>query len=247
MVYEQTVVNELHAWQHRMVSKPSLLNALSKRLQTKINSYIPEKVHKAVTTVIKQMVRGVLFGAGYTVPKKPSFSSFEETEDAVQKRIRFYKHTASVEGGLTGAGGLLWGLADFPLLLSLKLKLLFDVATLYGHSVSDYKERVFILHIFQLAFSSQQHRSEVYAQMVNWNEKKGALPDAIHQFDWRGFQQEYRDYIDLAKLAQLIPGIGAVVGFVVNARLIKKLGITAMNAYRMRWAEEREAQGVPAG
>ncbi|MGI8581540.1 MAG: EcsC family protein, partial [Chitinophagaceae bacterium] len=52
--------------------------------------------------------------------------------------------------------------------------------------------------------------------------------------DWRTFQQEYRDYIDLAKMAQLIPVIGAPVGVVVNYRLIKKLGITAMNAYRMR-------------
>ena len=56
----------------------------------------------------------------------------------------------------------------------------------------------------------------------------------MNQFDWRSFQQEYRDYIDLAKMAQLLPGIGAVVGVVVNYKLIKKLGDTAMNAYRMR-------------
>jgi hypothetical protein len=65
------------------------------------------------------------------------------------------------------------------------------------------------------------------------------LPDDIHQFNWLHFQQEYRDYIDLAKLAQLIPGIGAVVGVVVTYRLLKKLGTTAMNAYRMRWFEEQ--------
>jgi hypothetical protein len=35
-------------------------------------------------------------------------------------------------------------------------------------------------------------------------------------------------------MAQLIPGIGAVVGLVVNYKLIKQLGHTAMNAYRMR-------------
>jgi hypothetical protein len=35
-------------------------------------------------------------------------------------------------------------------------------------------------------------------------------------------------------MAQLIPIIGAPVGFVVNSRLIDKLGKTAMNAYRMR-------------
>ena len=64
--------------------------------------------------------------------------------------------------------------------------------------------------------------------------QKHALPDYINQFDWRPFQQEYRDYIDLAKMAQLIPGIGAVVGVVVNYKLINQLGQTAMNAYRMR-------------
>ena len=66
------------------------------------------------------------------------------------------------------------------------------------------------------------------------------MPDDIHQFDWRSFQQEYRDYIDLAKMAQLIPVIGAVVGVVVNYRLLNKLGETAMNAYRLRWKKENK-------
>ncbi len=52
------------------------------------------------------------------------------------------------------------------------------------------------------------------------------------------FSREYRDYIDLAKMAQFIPVIGAPVGYVVNSRLIKKLGVTAMNAYRMRVMEK---------
>jgi len=73
--------------------------------------------------------------------------------------------------------------------------------------------------------------------MINWEEQSKLLPEDIHQFDWRILQQEYRDYIDLAKMAQLVPIIGAPVGAVVNYRLIKKLGRTAMNAYRMRWFE----------
>ena len=129
---------------------------------------------------------------------------------------------------------LLLGLADFPILIGIKIKLLFDIASLYGFDVDDYKERVYILHIFELAFSSHEHRKNVYLKMADWDEKSKDLPDDIHQFDWRNFQQEYRDYIDLAKMAQLIPVIGAPVGFVVNYSLIKKLGVTAMNAYRMR-------------
>lgn len=219
--------------------RPSLVDNLSKKAQTKLNSYIPEKVHRAITVTIKQMIRGVLFGAQSITKETPTGGSIIEVEEIVVKRINSYKHAAAAEGGITGAGGILLGLVDFPVLLGMKLKMLFDIATLYGYSVRDYKERVYLLHIFELAFSSQQHRRDVFRQMVNWEEQKQKLPDDIHQFDWRSFQQEYRDYIDLAKMAQLIPGIGAVVGFVVNYRLINKLGQTAMNAYRMRWLEEK--------
>ena len=70
--------------------------------------------------------------------------------------------------------------------------------------------------------------------MTDWEEKCERLPPDISQFDWRTFQQEYRDYIDLAKLLQLVPVIGAAVGAYANHRLTQKLGYFAMQAYRMR-------------
>ena len=232
--YEKMAANELASWQKKMLARPSLLNDLSKKIQTKINTWIPEKVHKAITIAIKQMIRGVLLGAKYTTAVTLTNSSLQTREEAVTKKIDQYKKTAAIEGGITGAGGLLLGLADFPILIGLKIKLLFDIAALYGFDVSDYKERLYLLHIFELAFSSDAHRQNVYLKMDNWEEKSKNLPEDINQFDWRNFQQEYRDYIDLAKMAQLVPIIGAPVGLLVNYRLIKKLGTTAMNAYRMR-------------
>jgi len=225
---------ELTSWQKEMLSKPTIFNWLSKEVQVKINTWIPEKVHKAITSTIKQMIRGVLFSATHTTAKPAADQPLREREAAVEQRIEFYRTTAAVEGGITGAGGILLGLADFPILIGIKIKLLFDIASMYGFNVEDYKERVYLLHIFELAFSSHQHRKNVYLKMVDWDQKSKALPEDIHQFDWRNFQQEYRDYIDLAKMAQLVPIIGAPVGAVVNYRLIKKLGLTAMNAYRMR-------------
>lgn len=238
--YEAYALQELQDWQHEMLRKPSLANRLAKNLQTKLNSYIPEKVHRAITATIKQMVRAVLFGSELTTRQPFAFSSLELTESQVQERINFYRKAAAAEGGITGAGGILLGFADFPLLLSLKLKMLFEIAALYGYSAEDYRERVYLLHIFQLAFSSQEQRRQVYLQLENWQKLVQHLPEDIHQFDWRTFQQEYRDYIDLAKMAQLIPIIGAPIGAVVNYRLINKLGDTAMNAYRMRWLEEKK-------
>ena len=232
--YLQQASSELKAWQRQMLRRPGFLNKLSKKMQTKINSWIPEKVHKAITATLKQMIRGVLFGARYTTADPIINATLQKREELVLRKISNYRRTAAVEGGITGAGGLLMGLADFPILIGIKIKLLFDIVSLYGFDTSDYKERVYILHVFELAFSSHEHRRNVYLKMTNWEEKSKELPRDINQFDWRNFQQEYRDYIDLAKMAQLIPVIGAPVGFVVNYRLIKKLGVTAMNAYRMR-------------
>jgi len=236
--YDIKAENELKKWQKQMQRKPSLLNRMSKGMQNKINKWIPEKVHVAVTTAIKQMVKVVLFGSKITTDTPRNQGSLEVREAVVEEKIKFYRKAAAIEGGVTGAGGILMGLADFPLLLGIKLKMLFDIASIYGFDVKDYKERLYLLYIFQLAFSSQEQRQKVYVQLENWKKEHQTLPADINNFDWRTFQQEYRDYIDIAKMAQLIPIIGAPVGVVVNYQLIKKLGNTAMNAYRMRWIQE---------
>jgi len=232
--YEIQARAELTRWQKQMMRRPGLVNKLAKRVQTKINTWIPEKVHVAITTTIKQMIRAVLFGATYTTPKPITDQTLVQRELIIRERIKNYRNTAAIEGGITGAGGLLLGLADFPILLGIKLKLLFDIASMYGFDVKNYKERVYLLHIFELAFSSHEHRRQVYFKITDWEERSKELPDDINQFDWRSLQQEYRDYLDIAKIAQLVPVIGAPVGIVVNYRLVKKLGNTAMNAYRMR-------------
>jgi hypothetical protein len=235
--YTQRALHQLHDWQRLMQREPTFLNSLARKAQHKINSYIPDKVHNAITAAIKQMTRATLLGAGLITKVPIAAHNLQLQEGLVEGRIKFYRNAAAAEGGVTGAGGILLGLADFPLLFGLKMKLLFEIAALYGYDASDYKERVYLLHIFQLAFSSHEHRRDVYRQMVDWETQKQHLPDDINEFNWRSFQQEYRDYIDLAKMAQLIPIIGAPVGAVVNYRLLWKLGQTAMNAYRMRWQE----------
>lgn len=229
--YERQARYEMERWQKRMQRKPSLVNRMSKGMQDKMNSIIPEKVHKVITEAIKQMTRGLITGAGIITPAPSTETSFEIRELVAIERVRFYKNTAAVEGGITGAGGILLGLADFPIWLSIKIKMLLEVAAAYGYDVKDSRERIFILHIFQLCFASQAHRNKVFLDMVNWIEDDTLRNE---QPDWRKFQQEYRDYIDLAKLLQLVPGIGAVVGAYVNHTLTNKLGDTALQAYRMR-------------
>jgi uncharacterized protein (DUF697 family) len=232
--YEEKMYLELALWQRKMQKDPSFGDRLSKRVQNKINDFIPERVHKGITVTLEKMFKAVLFGAKYTNPKALTTGSLVYQEAYVKQRIKFYQNTASAEGAVTGAGGILIGLADFPIFIVIKMKLLFEIASLYGFDVKDYKERLYILYVFQLAFSSQQRRNELYMRLQNWSTYVAGLPEDADEFDWRSFQQEYRDYIDLAKMAQLIPVIGAAVGAIANYKLVAKLGETAMNCYRMR-------------
>lgn len=232
--YEDNALKELMAWQKSMTKRPSFTNGLTKGMQTKMNSFVPEKAHLIITEAIKNMVKLVFFGSGFTTGLPLRKVNLENRERLVRKKVNFYKGTAAVSGAGTGAGGLILGLADFPILLSLKMKFLFEAATLYGFDVTNYKERLYILYIFQLAFSSQERRISIYKLVLDWDNYAKALPENEDSFDWRTFQQEYRDYIDVAKLLQLVPVIGAVVGAFANYRLMNKLGDTAINAYRLR-------------
>ncbi|PJJ59724.1 EcsC family protein [Hymenobacter chitinivorans] len=232
--YEEQAKEELRQWQQRMQRAPSYLNRFARQIQIRLNNLLPEKVHQAITAAIKQMVRGVLLGSRYTSRRPVAEGTLQAREDAVRRHLQYYRTTAAAEGAVTGAGGILLGLADFPLLLGLKLKFLFEVAALYGFDAHDYTERLYLLHVFQLAFSSQHSRNEVYRRVADWAAYRQTLPTDPQAFDWRTFQQEYRDYIDLAKLAQLVPVIGAAVGAVANYKLMQQLSTTAMNCYRLR-------------
>lgn len=233
--YKNQVLDELRRWQKKMQREPSLLDEATKKLQIRINRFIPGKVHHVITQAIKHMTRVIMSGSGLIGPRLIlSDASLEVKETKIRERIKFYRSTAAVEGAATGYGGILSGMADLPLWLSIKMKMLFEIAANYGFDTRDYRERIYIMYLFQLAFSSQGHRNKVYGIIADWENQIKNLPRDINQLDWRSYWEEYRDHLDLAKLFQLIPGIGAGVGAVVNYRLTTRLGEYAMNAYRMR-------------
>lgn len=229
--YELEVYEEVEEWKRKIMRRSGMMNRLSKKAQGKINEFIPDKVHEVMTESIKAMVKATLFGSQVTTNKdQASGMTLAERDELARKKISAFQKTAIIEGAGTGAGGILLGLADFPLLLTIKMKYLFETAAVYGFNTKDYEERLFILHVFQLAFSSDEIRKNTLSEIENWETRKQVLVE----MDWRKFQQEYRDYIDLVKMLQLVPGIGAFVGAYANNNLLKHLGETAMNAFRLR-------------
>ncbi|WP_038112710.1 EcsC family protein [Tuberibacillus calidus] len=230
MTYEEIAKKECLDWQRKMMKKSGMVSRAAKKVQVAINNKIPEAVHRTMTEAIKKITQAALLGSKWTTQRPPAANlSLKERETLIQEKIKTYKRVAAVEGAGTGAGGFWLSLADFPALLSIKMKFLFEAATLYGFDVKDQRERLFILYVFLTAFSSDEKRQDAFLKLKNWEQY-----DHHPEMDWYTFQQEYRDTIDLAKLLQLVPGLGAAVGAFANYRFLDHLGNTAMNAYRMR-------------
>ncbi len=238
VVDETTVQAEVAAWRAKMLRQPGLWDKATRGTQERINRMIPERVHAIITAGVEAMTRGILFGSDLLTAKPRPEGSLAARDLQARAKIQVYRNTASVEGGVAGAGGFVLAAADFPALMAIKVRMLGDVVAAYGwgggSDGGSVRERLFVLHIFHLAFASAKRRPEALAELDRWIAGVDQ-PEAITDYDWRKFQIEYRDYIDLAKMAQLIPVVGAPIGAVVNWRLVDRLGETAMMACRMRW------------
>jgi len=229
-LYHQTVKKELENWQAQLQKKPSIVNNFSKNVQGKIQNLVPEKAQTLITIAVKNMVETILTASSMftetVVTEKPTLS---ESDFLVERAYKTYYKVAMAQGIGFGMGGVLINLADLPALLSIKVKFLFDCAKLYGFDIEEKSERLFMLYIFQLAFCGDEHKKKILPVILNWQAQQQNA-----QMNWRAMQIEYREYLDLAKILQLVPVIGAAAGGVANHNLMQKLKITAMNCYRWR-------------
>lgn len=229
---------ELERWEHKSLRTLSMPEKVSKRWQNLINNKLPDKLHRVVTEGVRQMIKATIASSDY-LSDQPILTdlSLKEREEILDQRITMYKRTAALEGAGTGFGGILLGIADFPLLLNIKMKFLFDTAKIYGYDADDIEERLFLLHVFQLAFSKEQKRVEAFDKVTHWQQTKKLwenLNTDLEEIDWKTFQLEYRDFIDLPKTLQLIPGFGAIVGATANYHYLDMLAYHAKNSYRHR-------------
>jgi uncharacterized protein (DUF697 family) len=233
--YYYEIANDISIWKKAITKKQSIIQRSAKQLQTKINNKIPSNFHEKISSIIRNFCVACLSGSKYISNEKLDTSrDLKECDRLHEEKLAFYKKVAVAEGAGTGAAGLLIGLSDFPLLLALKLRFMFDVAVIYGYDVKKIEERQFLLHIFLLAFSSRETSEYLLEKIEDWD----YLSETEKSIDWDSFQKEYRDSIDFIKMLQLVPGIGAVVGAYANYTLLDKLGETSKNCYRIRKLNE---------
>lgn len=233
-LYEKQIDKELNQWYREIKKDAGFLQRSSDQLQKQTQKMVPAKIQNTITSVMETLTEAIMNGSGLlTVRADTSGMSLAERDYLVLRSFRTYRNTATVQGAGFGMGGLLLGMADLPVLMSIKLKFMFDAAKLYGYDPECLEERLYLLHIFQLAFSGKEHQLQIFKILEDWQNAD------YYGINWEKLQIEYRDYLDFAKLLQLLPVVGSVAGGTANFRLMNRLRDTVMNCYRMRILERR--------
>ena len=162
-----------------------------------------------------------------------------------------YKTLATAEGAGAGYVGLPGIPPDIVALITLNQRAIGEYATYYGFDISSQQERLFALNILGLASSSNDVAKQVaMAQLVR------IAQDAAKKKVW--IDLEKHSFVKIvqiisrslgirltkAKLAQIVPITGALVGAGFNAYYTDKVCNTAFYLYRERFLAVKYGENI---
>jgi len=192
--------------------------------------------------------------AGFTSIEVPSdiFSLNLENPDRISGWLGAkYKSIATVEGAAAGYVGLPGIPPDIVALLTLNLRAIGEYATYYGFDISMQQERLFALNILGLASSPNDTAKQVaMAQLVR------IAQDVAKKRTWKELErhafvrivnriaQALGLRLTKAKLAQILPVTGVVIGGGFNAYYTSKVCDAAFNLYRERFLAEKYGDDI---
>lgn len=225
---------------------------------------IPESISKSIRSSLDKGIKACFSGSMYTLDKSKivaranvlfqkdfkDIDEFEElTLEQLDKLAEEYSTTNQIlsllEGAGMGLGGLLFIAADIPALITINLRLLVQMAYIYGIDESGISEREFILNIMMLASADEKDRQGIFWKLDQQakNSVQAAilgvqLPEHIIEEVMRkmvGTAHRIALKLTHAKLLQLLPLVGIAIGAGGNYAFSREITTYGMMVMRKRW------------
>ena len=161
---------------------------------------------------------------------------------------------AVVEGAATGAIGLAGIVADVPLLMTICLRTIRGIGTLYGFNADDDGERRFAIGV--LGCASANSIAEKEAALIYLKELQvivarhtlkhittvSMVANERSVFFFRSVAGQLGLNLTRRKIVQIVPLIGSSVGALVNAKFVDDVGIAARRMYQERWLQHQNSR-----
>ncbi|MCA1035707.1 EcsC family protein [Bacillus infantis] len=264
--YEAIAIKEIHEWkspsEHSLNKIMKLINLPFEKGYGLVNK-IPG-VEVAIEKSIGGIINLINEGAQWSVRSEAIYKEFRvkshnvykpedifmldlnEVDKVLGRLSAKYKVIAGSEGAATGAVGLPGIPVDIVALLALNLRAIGEYATYYGFDINLQHERLFALNILGLVSSptdaSKQIMMNQLAKISKEVAKKKAwkvLEDHIFVNVVKKIADRLGQNLTKAKLGQIVPAAGAVVGGGFNVYFTDKVCEAAYYLYRERFLLEK--------
>lgn len=219
--------------------------------------FVKEKIGQA----IEELAAFIESGGRYLINEQDVINRFREynvetvhdinqlpirtMDTAAEAIIQSHKKMATIQGATTGIGGIFTLLIDIPLILGISLKVLQELAIVYGYHPDKKTERIFIVKCLQFASSDIVGKKAIIEDLARVDEA-GASTDTISQIQgWREVLITFRDNFGWKKLFQIIPIAGMVFGAYFNRKSIEDVAEVGKMMYRKRRIMDRMRDQIP--
>jgi hypothetical protein len=178
----------------------------------------------------------------------------EQIDRTIGRLAAKYKALALAEGAATGFVGLAGIPVDVVALVTLNLRAVGEYATYCGFDVREQEERLFALHVLgYVSGPTPREKQQALAQLLRiareastkkpWKEmKKHAFVRIVKQI-----AKALGIRLTKAKLAQIVPAAGSIVGGLFNAQFTSSVCTAASMLYRERFLAEKYGDALLIG
>jgi len=162
-----------------------------------------------------------------------------------------YKLMAAAEGAVSGAGGAAGIVADIPALIGINLRGIAEYTVYYGFDPQSMAERRYVMSVLTLVSSPTnaakyatlaelRRIALAVARRTSWQElEKSLVVTAMQQV-----AKVLGIRLTKAKLGQLIPVLGAIIGGGYNAWYTGTTTEAAFNLYRLRFLAAKYGEDI---
>ena len=157
-----------------------------------------------------------------------------EVCDRLSRRVGTFAQTvATIEGALTGAGGVWTTVLDIPLLFGLCLRTIIKIGYCYGYPLDQPTDKAWVLGAFAVVLSgTKQKRIELMARLREIEDLM--LEETQEQL----VVEEAAALLTQIEVFQDIPIFGAATGAALNFSVAHKTDVTARHLFQERWLRD---------
>ncbi|MGP4078286.1 EcsC family protein [Pseudalkalibacillus sp. R45] len=174
----------------------------------------------------------------------------EQLRYIAQHQVAKHRLLSFAQGGLSGAGGILFLGIDIPASIAAHLRSIQVLALSYGYSINQPYETMLSLKLFHAATLPKQHQQEAWEQLMSEVLDQEINPYFFESDELVADSQWMRHLVGLVgkgmilfmlrkRLIQGIPLMGMVYGATANYQLSRQITDFANQFYQKRWLLEK--------